>query len=78
MRKNRSNCTQGMELQNLAKSLRRGTGGARVPTPPQKCRFLVMICSVTIKRVMGQMCLTGKPREQSSGRTPEGADSPIF
>lgn len=43
MRKNRSNCTRGIELHNLAKSPWRGTGGARVPTPPQKCR-LAMLC----------------------------------
>lgn len=64
MRKNRSNCTRGMELHNLAKSPRRGTGGARAPTPPQKCRFLAMIRPVTIKMGMGRTSLTGKPRDQ--------------
>lgn len=52
-----------MDLHNLAKSPWRGTGGVRAPTPPQKCR-LAMIRSVTLKRVMGRTCLTGKPREQ--------------
>lgn len=64
MRKNRGNGTRGMELHNMAKSPRRGTGGACVPMPPQKCRFIAMIHTVTIKRVMGWTCLTGKPREQ--------------